>query len=545
MEHLYTNHFYNPLPKHPEHPHELRKNQSINKMWLLFLSLLVPLGSAQAPGSQLANYLLPLPVTINGVSQSTSTIIDANWRWIHNVGGYTNCFNESGWNPTFCPDPVSCTKNCQLEGVTQAQYTNTYGVTTSGSALTLNYVTGTNVGSRMYLLDPTGKKYQIFTLLNRQFVFTVDASQLVCGLNGALYFVNMAADGGLNTLNSAGAPFGTGYGDAQCPTDIKFINGFSNTNKTGVCSPEVDIWEANSICTQLTPHTCAKNGVWPCTTDCASQCDQAGADLNPYRLGLTSFYGPSKQIDTTKPVTVITQFITSDGTDTGDLVMIKRLYQQNGLTIDGGNLTDAIIAQHKAQFNETNVYAKFGGLKATGKTLQQGMVLVMSLWDDTFAHMLWLDSVYPVGASGPGAVRGPCATTSGDPATLRASNPSARVVYSNIQVSAIGSSPSPSPVPTPTPMPTPVPTPPPSQCSPLYGQCGGTNWNGPTCCSQGICTFNNQWYSQCLNPSPTPSPVPTPTPTPVPTPTPTPTPNPTPTPTPINGYWKCTTCTPN
>lgn len=36
-------------------------------------------------------------------------------------------------------------------------------------------------------------------------------------------------------------------------------------------------------------------------------------------------------------------------------------------------------------------------------------------------------------------------------------------------------------------------------CASLWGQCGGSNWNGPTCCSQGTCRASNQWYSQCVN----------------------------------------------
>ena len=36
----------------------------------------------------------------------------------------------------------------------------------------------------------------MFYLLNREFTFDVDVSQLDCGLNGALYFVEMDADGG-------------------------------------------------------------------------------------------------------------------------------------------------------------------------------------------------------------------------------------------------------------------------------------------------------------------------------------------------------------
>lgn len=57
-----------------------------------------------------------------------------------------------------------------------------------------------------------------------------------------------------------------------------------------------------------------------------------------------------------------------------------------------------------------------------GEALGRGMVLVMSIWDDHEAHMLWLDSTYPTDqtASDPGAKRGPCATSSGDPKDVEA-----------------------------------------------------------------------------------------------------------------------------
>ncbi|KAJ6449679.1 glycoside hydrolase family 3 protein [Mycena sanguinolenta] len=32
----------------------------------------------------------------------------------------------------------------------------------------------------------------------------------------------------------------------------------------------------------------------------------------------------------------------------------------------------------------------------------------------------------------------------------------------------------------------------------LWGQCGGIGWTGPTTCSQGVCTYSNAYYSQCL-----------------------------------------------
>jgi cellulose 1,4-beta-cellobiosidase len=71
------------------------------------------------------------------------------------------------------------------------------------------------------------ERYLTLNLLNQEFTFDVDMSQLPCGLNGATYFVSMDADGGMSRFpnNKAGAKYGTGYCDAQCPHDIKWING--------------------------------------------------------------------------------------------------------------------------------------------------------------------------------------------------------------------------------------------------------------------------------------------------------------------------------
>ncbi|CAF1102542.1 unnamed protein product [Rotaria sp. Silwood1] len=36
-------------------------------------------------------------------------------------------------------------------------------------------------------------------------------------------------------------------------------------------------------------------------------------------------------------------------------------------------------------------------------------------------------------------------------------------------------------------------------CSALWGQCAGIGWTGPTtCCAPYVCTYSNDWYSQCL-----------------------------------------------
>lgn len=154
---------------------------------------------------------------------TTSITLDANWRWVHNNGGYTNCYTGNTWSATLCPDPVTCASNCQLDG---AAYSDTYGITTSGNALTLKFKQQTNVGSRTYLMA-SDSAYQVFNPLNQEFTFTVDLSTLPCGLNGALYFSEMAADGGSSAYptNKAGAKYGTGYCDSQCPRDLKFIDG--------------------------------------------------------------------------------------------------------------------------------------------------------------------------------------------------------------------------------------------------------------------------------------------------------------------------------
>jgi cellulose 1,4-beta-cellobiosidase len=155
--------------------------------------------------------------------------IDANWRWVHDKtkGSYTNCYSGNSWNTTLCSSNAACAANCALEG---ADYAATYGATVSGNSLKLTFVTkgtyATNIGSRLYLMADDSS-YQMFSLLNKEFTFDVDVSNLGCGLNGALYFVSMDKDGGMAKYsgNKAGAKYGVGYCDAQCPRDLKFING--------------------------------------------------------------------------------------------------------------------------------------------------------------------------------------------------------------------------------------------------------------------------------------------------------------------------------
>ncbi|KAF8694341.1 glycoside hydrolase family 7, partial [Rhizoctonia solani] len=474
------------------------------------------------------------------VTQSQGKVVlDANWRWVHGTSGYTNCYTGQTWDKTLCPDGATCAKNCALEG---ADYPGTYGITTSGDALTLKFVTQSankNVGSRVYLMASDDTKYEMFKLKNQEFTFDVDVSKLPCGLNGALYFVEMDADGGTARFpnNKAGAKYGTGYCDAQCARDIKFINGEGNVvnwtgsttdpnsgkGKYGSCCNEMDIWEANSIANAYTPHPCTPTGQARCdstTSQCADYCDQPGCDWNPFRMGDKNLYGPGKVVDTNKKITVVTQFITNDNTANGKLVEIRRLYVQNGQviqntksTISGltqyDSITDQFCAAQKTVFQDTNAYAQHGGMATMDKSFQNGHVLVMSLWDDHAAHMLWLDSNYPLDrpATQVGVPRGTCATTSGDPKDVEAQSPNASVTFSNIKFGDIGTTYGTGSTPTNPAPPTttattttasnPSPTSP-SGSAPLYGQCGGEGWTGPTTCASGTCKVSNQWYSQCL-----------------------------------------------
>jgi cellulose 1,4-beta-cellobiosidase len=72
--------------------------------------------------------------------------------------------------------------------------------------------------------------------------------------------------------------------------------------------------------------------------------------------------------------------------------------------------------------------------------LSKGMVLVMSLWSDSYASMLWLDSTFPPEKAGqPGSERGDCPTSSGKAAQVQSEQPNAQVTFSNIKFGDIGS----------------------------------------------------------------------------------------------------------
>ncbi|KAJ5131909.1 hypothetical protein N7448_006067 [Penicillium atrosanguineum] len=368
--------------------------------------------------------------------QETSVVLDALSHPLHEVGNPgISCGDWSGLNKTLCATDEDCAKNCVLDGVDYASR----GVSTNGDKLVLHqYLQSNNettvASPRVYLLDENGKNYDMLRLLNQELSFDVDVSSLVCGMNGALYLSEMLESGGRSELNPAGAQYGTGYCDAQCPA-TPLINGVANVEAKGACCNEMDLWEANALSTGYTPHACNISRVYECSgEECGNEgvCDKSGCGFNPYALGDHDYYGYQKLVDTSKRFTVVTQFIADNDEEEESLVQVRRLYVQDGTVIQNAvvetagmeidSLTDE-YCQSASRFQE------MGGLKQMGKAISRGMVLVFSIWNDSGAFMNWLDS----------GDAGPCNSTEGDPKLIQAQHPGTSVSFSNIRWGDIGS----------------------------------------------------------------------------------------------------------
>ncbi|RMY62672.1 hypothetical protein D0865_00293 [Hortaea werneckii] len=370
------------------------------------------------------------------VDHYTSVVLDALAHPIKDIYTGASCVNSSGsYDSSICPTEEECAQRCALEGIDYAQH----GVYTWGDTMKLQHYINidgslTSVSPRVYLLDPSSYEYQFLRLLNQEFSFTVDVSDLPCGENGALYLSEMEADGGRSHLNPAGATYGTGYCDAQCP-NLPWINGVANTNGSGSCCNEMDLWEANARATSYTPHPCNISSLYECAGDeCGPNgvCDKSGCSFNPYALGDRDYYGYHDVVDTTKPFTVTTQFLTDDGTASGTLSEIRRLYVQHGRVIENTVVTsnnrkvDSITDEYCNASYET--FEELGGLAQMGEAIGRGMVLAFSIWNDAGQFMNWLDS----GNSGP------CNATEGNPEIIRATNPDTSVKFSEVRWGDIG-----------------------------------------------------------------------------------------------------------
>jgi cellulose 1,4-beta-cellobiosidase len=80
--------------------------------------------------------------------------------------------------------------------------------------------------------------------------------------------------------------------------------------------------------------------------------------------------------------------------------------------VTGNSITTEFCDAQKPAFGDNYMFKEKGDLDNRGTALEGGMVLVMSVWDDHYANMLWLDSTCPITATGPGKARGTCVVTS-------------------------------------------------------------------------------------------------------------------------------------
>eukprot|EP00438_Fugacium_kawagutii_P019813 Skav227908 [mRNA] locus=scaffold146:80936:90778:+ [translate_table: standard] len=198
--------------------------------WSALVSCLA-IAMAQQPGTLKTEGNLTISVKECDANECTTKshklFLDANWRWIR-TEDFENCHAGNAWDDSICADATTCAQKWQAEAVDAEGYEKTYGITAVPGGVQLNLVTkdgeNRNLASRLFLLEDDDN-YKLFDLNNCEFALDVDSSTVQCGMNGAMCFVEMAANGGLDLgANKAGAKFGTGYCDAQRPYDETWYN---------------------------------------------------------------------------------------------------------------------------------------------------------------------------------------------------------------------------------------------------------------------------------------------------------------------------------
>lgn len=138
----------------------------------------------------------------------------------------------------------------------------------------------------------------------------------------------------------------------------------ANTTFThGACCNEVDLLENNSLFQDMNSLACNISGVYLSTLidECGQDtgvCDEGdAAGTITYITNVTDFYSPAWKytIDMQQKFIVITQFITDDGTSSGDLIEIRRLYVQSGRVIRNDAITVDGITTNVMDYEYCNV----------------------------------------------------------------------------------------------------------------------------------------------------------------------------------------------
>lgn len=152
-------------------------------------------------------------------AKEVAVVLESSKRPVYQVDAPSYGCGTQGAAPniTACPDVETCQENCVMQGVSDY---STVGVTTDGSSITLVQLDAdlNKVTPRVYLLSTEDgeQSYEMFDFLGQELAFEVDVSKLPCGMNGALYMIEMEENGGKDEINTGGAYYGTGYCDAQC-----------------------------------------------------------------------------------------------------------------------------------------------------------------------------------------------------------------------------------------------------------------------------------------------------------------------------------------
>jgi hypothetical protein len=263
-------------------------------------------------------------------------------------------------------------------------YEKHVGVTVNGGTLSQRLVSTDGegnkiIGSRLYIVNADDKNYELFTFVGKEFTYTVDMSEIPCGVNAALYTVEMPKAG----KSPGGVEYGYGYCDANCVD--------------GGCCPEFDIQEASSKATVYTSHTCERAD---------GGCDSSGCGYTPYRDSNDhAFWGQT--INVNQPVTIVTQFIGSGSA----LTEVRRLYVQNGKVTKAAQSLSDSFCRYSA--SDSKRFANMGA------SFARGHVVVFSLWDSN--GMSWMD----------GGNAGPC--TSYDINSVERNTPNLKVTWSNVK----------------------------------------------------------------------------------------------------------------
>eukprot|EP00419_Tripos_fusus_P000243 CAMPEP_0172691612 /NCGR_PEP_ID=MMETSP1074-20121228/24675_1 /TAXON_ID=2916 /ORGANISM="Ceratium fusus, Strain PA161109" /LENGTH=475 /DNA_ID=CAMNT_0013511709 /DNA_START=145 /DNA_END=1572 /DNA_ORIENTATION=- len=243
--------------------------------------------------------------------------------------------------------------------------------TDHGSSFSRNGTFGIAGKQRMYLMEDAwvhdwfGAKYHIFNLLGKTVSYTVDLSQMPCGVAACLYFV----------ANRKPGP-GSNYCDIQ--------------PDYGGCF-EIDLMEANSVAYEASLHT--ELGT---RTAFDGTCNMNGCAVNIGRYPFTKsgvhtgkLYGPGADVINTKRPFQVEASVSKDGYMTVILLQgAQRLPFYNRTSADNSPGLSPGSAMHHAWYPEPGGIHK-GEADKVVKAMQDGVRLVASVW--TASDTSWLD----------------------------------------------------------------------------------------------------------------------------------------------------------